>query len=211
MLNKILYLLFVYTFLCTHAFGQSKKIYVKETGENDYNILDEKFRDAKMGDVITITTVKPKVQNASSKDARVKLQTFEEVKEYLENYFEENSDESFDILDHVSYLEKIFNFDRSIKGEGLRQFIFSNAFEEIKILSEALIEIDAQKTAVKLNEIALIYSKFQKGEELSLEERTAFENCEVPFKVAFEEEVGKMDEYVKRNLSEIILEIDNLD
>ena len=144
-----------------------------------------------------------------AKKEKAKLQTFAEVKAYLENYFEQIQDEPVDIFGHVDYLKIVSKFNSTIKVSGLRQFIFANTIEELTMIADALLEIDAHKTADKLNEIALIYSKSQKGETLSVEERTAFENCETPFKIVFEEEIEKTDEYMKQNLSEIIEEINN--
>lgn len=72
----MLCLITLFTLLCTvPSFGQSKvkRIFqdnkydnrtnvIKETGENDYSILDEQFGDAKVGEVVRIAIEKPKAQ-----------------------------------------------------------------------------------------------------------------------------------------------------
>lgn len=75
MLNKTLCLLVLCTMIYAPAFGQTKvkRIFqdnkydnrtnvIKETGENDYSILDEQFGDTKVGEVVRITIEKPKEQ-----------------------------------------------------------------------------------------------------------------------------------------------------
>ena len=75
MLNKMLCILAMCILFAGTSFSQSrvKRIFqdnkynnrtnvVKETGENDYSILDEQFGDTKVGEVVRITIDKPKVQ-----------------------------------------------------------------------------------------------------------------------------------------------------
>lgn len=76
MLNKTLCLILMCSILWTlpsYAQSRVKRIFqdntynnrtnvIKETGENDYNILDEQFGDAKVGEVVRIAIEKPKEQ-----------------------------------------------------------------------------------------------------------------------------------------------------
>ncbi len=91
----MLCLSFVCTFMCSlSSFGQSKvkRIFqdnkynnrtnvIKETGENDYIILDDQFGDAKVGEVVRIAIEKPKAQKPPRppKEKVVKTKPVKEV------------------------------------------------------------------------------------------------------------------------------------